>query len=400
MSKILKQINKTIFLAIIIRILIMPFFYHPDIKSQYFHFQFLQKGVLNIYSYLDKNKDNLPNTDTFNYLPLTYFTLGTNHLISQVFMPKDYSLWLNDWGVKKNDYSNLPIFLFILKIPYLFLDIGIAYLLYKLFPKKKLHLIWLFNPLTIYLIYILGNFDILPSFLTLLAFYFLNNKKNFHCYFSLGVAIAVKMYPILFLPFFLFYHKENLKQKFLNLLFLSLPLIISIAPFLTNTYFVNSFLGSGLTQKILEYKILNIPIYPIIYTIIFYLFIKSKNKEKSFYKSIFYLMIFFFALIKFHPQWLIWFLPFVIYPFSSINKIRTLFIFYILLFLVYTFLINDQFLFWGHLVPIHSNFLLLRTPFDLIYYKFHLNPHFLQNNIKYLMLFISFFQVYLYEKNN
>ena len=378
----------------------MPWFYHPDIKSQYFHFQFLQKGVLNIYSYIEQNKDNLPNTDTFNYLPLTYFTFGTNHFISQIFMPKDYPLWLNDWGVEKNNYFNLPIFLLILKLPYLFLDIGIAYLLYKLFPKKKLHSIWLFNPITIYLIYILGNFDILPSFLTLLAFYFLNNKKNFYCYLSLGTAVAIKMYPLLFLPFFLFYKKENLKQKVLNLLFLSLPLIISITPFLTNTYFINSFLGSGLTQKILEYKILNIPIYPIIYIVIFLLFLKNKDKQKSFYKSIFYLMIFFFALIKFHPQWLIWFLPFAIYPLKSIKKIIIPFIFYLLLFFFYIFLINDQFLNWGHLIPINADFLLVNTPYNLVRYRFLFNPLVIQQYTQFSMIIFSLIIVYLYEKNN
>lgn len=396
----MKKINKIIFLAIIIRLLIMPFFYHPDIKSQYFHFQFLEKGVFNIYNYLDQNKKNLPNTDTFNYLPLTYFTFGTNHIISKVFMPKDYSLWLNDWGVQKNDYLNFPIFLLILKLPYLFLDIGIAYLLFKLFPKKKIYLLWLLNPVSIYLIYILGNFDILPSFLTLLAFYLLKNKKDFCAYFSLGTAIAIKMYPILFLPFFLFYKKENLKQKFLNLIFLSIPLLISILPFLTNPSFINSFLGSGLSQKILEYKIINIPIYPIIYIIIFYLFIKSKNKEKAFYKYILYLTLFFFSLVKFHPQWLIWFLPFITYPFVKINKIKIPFIFYLILFFIYIILINDQFLNWGHLIPINTDFLLLSTPHNIIKYRFLINPLLLNQYFQSIMFILSLIIIYLYEKND
>lgn len=396
----MKKINKIIFWAIIIRLLIMPFFYHPDMKSQYFHFQFLEKGIFNIYNYLDQNKKSLPNTDTFNYLPLTYFTFGTNHIISKIFMPKDYSLWLNDWGIEKNNYHNLPVFLFILKIPYLFLDIGMAYLLFKLFPKKKIYLLWLLNPVSIYLIYILGNFDILPSFLTLLAFYLLKNKKDSYAYLSLGTAIAIKMYPLLFLPFFLFYKKENLKQKFLKLIFLSTPLLLSILPFLANPSFINSFLGSGLSQKILEYKILNIPAYPIIYIIIFTLFIKAKNKQKAFYKHIFYLSLFFFSLIKFHPQWLIWFLPFIAYPFIKINKIKIPFIFYLILFFAYTVLINDQFLNWGHLIPINTDFLLLSTPHNIIKYRFLINPLLLNQYFQSIMFILSLIIIYLYEKND
>jgi len=55
--------------------MIMPFLFHPDIKSQYFHAQFLQHGVLNIYQYLRKTKIYLGTKTTFNYPPLPYYVL-------------------------------------------------------------------------------------------------------------------------------------------------------------------------------------------------------------------------------------------------------------------------------------------------------------------------------------
>ena len=42
--------------AIIIRLILTPLFYHPDIKSQNFHFQFLSQGKINVYQFIDENK--------------------------------------------------------------------------------------------------------------------------------------------------------------------------------------------------------------------------------------------------------------------------------------------------------------------------------------------------------
>ena len=179
----------------------MPFFYHPDMKTQHFHFQFFSKGVLNIYDYLDKNKPKLGYQDTFNYLPLTYYTFGLTQAITKPFLGHDFNNWINNWGENQNNYPNIICYMFFLKIPYLILDIGLAFLLLKTFKNSKIFYFWLFNPVSIYLIYILGNFDILPSFLTLLSFYFLKKNKLLFSYLSIGIAIALKMYPVIFVPF-------------------------------------------------------------------------------------------------------------------------------------------------------------------------------------------------------
>ena len=130
--------KKIIFLAILIRLLVMPFFYHPDIKSQHFHFQFLSKDVFNIYSYLDQNKSELGYKDTFNYLPLTYYTFGLTQTITKPFLGNGFDKWINDWGETRNDYPDIIFYMFFLKIPYLILDIGLAFLLLKTFKNSKI----------------------------------------------------------------------------------------------------------------------------------------------------------------------------------------------------------------------------------------------------------------------
>ena len=116
----------------------MPFFYHPDIKSQHFHFQFFSKGVFNIYEYLYQNKSTLPYKDTFNYLPLTYYTFGFTQTITKPLLGNGLYQWLNDRGDNSNDHPNIIFYMFLLKIPYLILDLSLGILLLKIFNDSKI----------------------------------------------------------------------------------------------------------------------------------------------------------------------------------------------------------------------------------------------------------------------
>src|SRR3989344_6486072 len=164
-----------IVVAILIRLFLMMWTYHPDIKSQHFHAQFLQTGVINIYKYVAENKNSLPYTDTFNYPPLVYFTLGSWNTIARVIAGPDLISWLNDWGSQALYTHQVWLHLLALKIPYLIAELILVGLLIKLGINKK----WLlFNPVTLYLIYVLGQFDIFPVLLTVLAYYLFTVKKR------------------------------------------------------------------------------------------------------------------------------------------------------------------------------------------------------------------------------
>jgi hypothetical protein len=390
--------KKAILLAILIRFLIMPFFYHPDIKSQHFHFQFFTHKVFNIYEYISQNKLTLGYKDTFNYLPLTYYTFGITQAITKPFLGNGFYLWLNDWGENKNNHVNIIYYMFLLKIPYLILDIGLAILLFKIFNNLKPFYFWLFNPISIYLIYILGNFDILPTFLTVLSFYFLRKQKLLFSYLSIGIAIALKMYPIIFVPFIFFYESKDILKHLKYCWFSLIPLIITVFPFINQNSFINSFLGSGLTQKILEYKLFNFPVFPIAYLLILinYIFFKSKYKFEF---AITQTFLIFIGLVNFHPQWLLWFFPFILITFINSKIINKLFlIFFFILIFIYIFLFNDNFLFWGHLVPVDSLFAELTSPFQFIKLKFLIDPSHIQHLIHQILLFSGIIASFTYAK--
>ncbi len=366
-------------------------------KSQNFHFQFLSQGVVNIYQYLSDNKNHLAYRDTFNYLPLTYFTFGSVQIVLRPLMPANFLKWVDDWSFSQNNYPNLPYYLLILKLPYLLLDLGIGYLLFKLTSSRQILIYWLFNPVSFYLIYILGNFDVLPVFFTLFSLYLI--PKNAHLsFFVFGLAIALKLYPLLLLPFFLFISSKKIKNLVTNSIIAMLPLIISIIPFAANPAFWQSFFGSGLTQKIIEIKYLNIPIFPVLYLIILgYAFFSNKKNLST---QIFYLFLLFISLVNFHPQWLLWFFPFLLLQPNFISTKNQIMILLICIFItIYILLFNDNYLTWGHLIPIDPEFINLTSPYDLIRLKLHLDPQHLQQVTKYIIATLSIIFVYFHEKN-
>lgn len=391
--------KKIIFLAILIRLLVMPFFYHPDIKSQLFHMQYLSHGVTNIYDFVDKNKSHLPYPNIYVYLPFTYYFFGSVDFALSPIYPNDLYQWLNDWGTSQNNYSNMIFFMLVLKIPYLIFDLLTGFILYKIYKSKKVLYFWLFNPISIYLIYILGNFDIIPAFLTLLAFYFIKNNKQLLSYFSIGIAIALKMYPIMFLPFLFFYDKKNIFKNIKYAIFSLLPLILSILPFIKQKSFYDSFLGSGLTQKILEYRIFGLPIFPTLFILILIAYIVSKSKYK-FEIAILQTFLIFIGLVNFHPQWIMWFFPFLIIIFiNAKTKDKIFFTIFFLLILAYIVLFNDNYLTWGHLIPIDSNFINLTSPYQLIKLRTSFDPAIFQKTIHNLLLFLGITGSIFYAKN-
>lgn len=361
--------SRLIIAALLIRLLVIPFFFHPDLKSQYFHFQFLSSGVTNIYQYISDHRYDLPYRDSFNYLPLTYFSFGSYYAVIKLFTPPDLGSWLNYWGDFQNSNPNLPFFLIYLKFPYLIFDFITGYVLYKLYKSKQLLYLWFFNPVSIYLIYVLGNFDIFPVFFTLLAYYLLTVNRTRLSFFSLGIAVALKLYPLLFLPFFLLYRRQNLRQIIINTLATFIPLVITVLPFAGFSSFQTSFFGSGLTQKIIEFKLSNVPLFPLSYLVLLFSFFVTRNnllKDYHFEKYILGLLLLFISLVNFHPQWLLWFFPFVIpiYYFHRSLRIRLLTI--TILVFIYISLFNDQYLFWGHLIPVDTAFADAVSPYRLV----------------------------------
>lgn len=131
-------------------------------------------------------------------------------------------------------------FAFLSKFPILFADIGVGLILAKIFYRKNFPaliaalLFWFWNPY----FFMKGNFvytDPLPTFLSLLALYFLEKDDVLSGTF-LALAIAAKPYSIIFLPLFLLKANKPLKLFAASAMIgfaLSIPFLRSWADFST-----------------------------------------------------------------------------------------------------------------------------------------------------------------------
>lgn len=326
MNRIIKttkglHLAKLLVAAVFLRLLVMPFYFHPDIKTFNFQAHFLQQGVTDIYSYLAVNKSKLPLKDEFVYFPLTYFFLGSYQWFASPFLGSNFTTWVSNSSQTANEAVGVFRYLFILKLPYLLFDLGTAFLLMSLFEedkkKRQAFIFWLFNPFSIFIIYAFGNFDIIPVFLTIASLVLARKQHLVASSVVLGTAVAFKMYPLLFLPF-LILEGRNMKERVWITFGGVGVFLLTIIPFLGSKYFWQSALVSGLTTRMIypdfgigfgESIMVAVAALSILY---FYRLAQYRQGVEIIWKYFLAAMLLLFSLIHYHIQWLLWFLPLLI----------------------------------------------------------------------------------------
>lgn len=396
--------------ALFLRFALMPFFYHQDIKSHHFHFYFLSQKILNLYQYLAVNLSHLPYTDTFNYPPLVYFTFGGLQFLLRPFLGPDFVAWLWDWGPRQFFNPFVFRYLFVLKLPYLVFDLAMAWLLTQFFAKVKqkraVFLLWLFNPLSLYAIYVLGTFDLLPSFLVLLAVWLILKGNYYRSALSLGLAIAFKTYPVLFLPFLFLSTRQQLRKKLIFLVISLAPYLISLLPFLTTAAFRQSVLFSGLTQRLFLANIYlgfgeNLILFVGAYVLLFFFtqqFFFTKEEKIIPLLTAILLLIFIFS--HFHPQWILWLLPFL--TLALVRKPAFLWpqIAFYLAFLGVILLFNDRGQLFSLLLPLNVSFTSVPSFFEILRDRKIIDPFLLQSLAHSLLAGTGFWMIYLHLKKD
>lgn len=334
--------KKLVILAITLRLLVAALIFHPDIKTFNFQASFLRHGVFNIYSYLIDNKEALPLKENFVYFPLTYLTLGAYQAVVAPLMGSGFDSWLSNadsFGVVTS--PNIFKYLIILKLPYLILDIVVAFILLKYFDDeatqpngrgvfsrasseismkrdkkigKKAFTLWLFNPFTIFIIYAFGNVDIFPVILVLLSLLFIKKDKKSLAALMLGLAAGFKIYPLLFVPF-LCLSGESLKEK-IKLAVIPFGVFGAVSlPFLSSA-FLESTLISGLTTRLFNPGIgvgfgESIIVGLMLLSALFFYCLLVDKKPNMFNYFLATLLII-FAFSHFHVAWLLWIAPFLV----------------------------------------------------------------------------------------
>ena len=329
MSKFLKDkvFIKWLVIGVLIRIILMPITLHPDLWGHSFvSYFFAYKGVINIYDYLLALPSSHPLvanfgvSDIFIYPPLTYFTLGFFRVLIKPFVDPNFIPWVMSNLSIVHTRPDLPANLFLFKLPYLFIDIGVGVLLKKLFTesrrKNMIFALWMLNPVTLYATFMMGQFDVLPVFFTVLALVLSKNKKFMYSMIALGIGASYKMYPIFFvIPAALLY-SNKLTERIKYIVVGIVPFVLFMLPFLGSSAFRQMVLFGEKSQKML---FMQFPVsgaeglYPFVLGLILIYFIAyyktTKLKLVDYFLAI---MLLIFSITHYHPQWFLWLTPFVL----------------------------------------------------------------------------------------
>jgi sugar lactone lactonase YvrE len=155
-------------------------------------------------------------------------------------------MFLPVWSLRVAQALHLP-FHFVVKWPMILADVGIALVLW--WQARKCGLIGLaftiglgyaLNPVSLLTTVFHGSYSVLPAFFALLAYCLITLDADQRYYrlsaLSLGMAIGLRAYPVLFLPFFI--RKMNLdwRRKIVYLILAGLPSLLTFIPFMLVNY--------------------------------------------------------------------------------------------------------------------------------------------------------------------
>ncbi|MCB9813113.1 MAG: DUF2029 domain-containing protein [Pseudomonadales bacterium] len=315
----LSPIKYLLFIATIVYFSLAVLTYHPDNKQVLFWASIDGTKLVDVWKV---GTEKYPNISQFNYPPAHYLVDKLLYFIAKPIAGPGYDEWLS--SPNDHDRFQLQITKFTLatKTGLIFLGIFSGYLVYLVVAQlnnKKQALIatslWLFNPITLYSIPMMGQNDIIAICFFLMGWLSLRNNK-FLATILFGISASIKMIPLIWVPFLLASNSRiNWKQKFIIFSGSGLIYIATLIPFLNNENFQKSILTGNHSQRFLYSQISfgfseGIYIIPILLMIILAgIFVHITKSSKKLSLPSFALMVVNMTMLSFthfHPQWWIW----------------------------------------------------------------------------------------------
>lgn len=335
MTKVLNKIKDRILIISIIILFFIYLFYttYPK-QGDFWVMNYVARSVA--LGYYDFYSDILINQKLPNYFvaypPDWYLFQGMYLKVIAILFSYDWTTWSsnNPWLA-----SNRPWFLsFFGLLPNILIFFLGGFLIYKIYPRKELLLLYLISPLAFISINVMGQMDIYPTFFTLLALYY--SKKSFDfdakvnyyrvaAVISLGIGAQFKLYPlILLIPLVIFLANKNLR---LLIGYTALGIVVGLAPWLVYLKWFSFIVMEGESGWLFAfqlgppntYHIISIWLtgYIILLWIIFQLI---EINFRNLIGTIFLATSWFFITVFTHPQWWIWLLPISIFTIAEFKE--------------------------------------------------------------------------------
>ncbi len=398
-KKLSKLLYKYFLTGLFVRLLLLPFFYQRDILSTYQRAgqtvfggvlgadfqQFITHIIHSVYLFLIK-----PLLPDVSYL--SSILLNTDSWVS----------WIDF-----NNYLYVYRVLALFKFPYLVLDMACMFLIMRLLydndAEKRLRIFkyWAFNPVVIFVIYFFARHDIIGVFITLSALLLAKYNRKYWSIAVLALAVAVRFFPIMILPILIFYLARK-KRDYVILFSIGIAGLAAIEMF-SHFYFGRSVIFSLLNTQHFDYILSpkleliihdNIFLFIVAYLILLLSFIHQEKKTFVLflnYCAATYLL--YVSICYFHPQYLLWTVPFLILIFVRKNS---LYYYQWIQFGLLMFIL----IYWGDLVtkfvfaPIDLKYFLYQTGIIPIINRFY-DPVKFVNIFRSLFTGVSLWMMYL-----
>lgn len=323
--------------AVVLRLILAAGSFHSDVV----HFDLagwvLSSGhLLDFYDYLEQLPRDHPivlvnSSYPFNYPPAIYLFNG---LFRSLFSPLEDPSFILNFLINPAElfgHWQVNLHLLLLKVPYLFVDLLAAWVITKLFRAQSEKLlavtIWLFNPINLHATYLMGQFDIIPTFLTLLSLVLVNQNKLRWAVLALGVGGAFKIYPLFFIiPVLLLVNGWTERAKLLLLGLI--PYLLQLVIYFPSVGFKASALVANQTLKSFYAQIPisggeSIILFPTFLLLVYLIFYYQKIEKEWVWSRFFIILLIFFTFTHTHPQWFLWLSPFLIIDLIK-SKFKTL----------------------------------------------------------------------------
>jgi hypothetical protein len=366
-------------MGLAIRLALMPFATHPDLIGLTWFSSFIAFGSGNPYS-------AVPISQVLPYPPAFFFLDAAWLRLVRLFFPDlpAFIFGLNP-GSPTAQFFGSPYYLYpyinellaALKVPYLIFDISTGIILSLVVNENTksdfLFRFWMLNPVAIFVSFIWGQMDIIPTFFVILAVYLASRSKPGPAALSLGLGASFKLFPLMLLPILILGLGKSLVQRVRLAFWGVVPLLIVSIPFVTTkAYTQNLFFSEAagrITVATIQYGSWSgyvFAIFVALYTVIVLHFSTSEEKQSAIWRSMFAILLCLYSFAVFDVQWFLWVAPLAGVAIASDRKFLWSYILMCICYLVYTF-------YWGTatagvlFAPLNPSFFLsLPAPSDLI----------------------------------
>ena len=269
----------------------------------------------------------------------------------------------------------------IFKIPMILADLGIFYLLLKIFKDKPFKVLFCYflSPIVLYASYLHSQLDLVPIFMLFYSFYFLKNFKFLNSAIIYALSLCTKFTSVLVFPILIGYIFKNykvLKTFYYTVIIAGIYYLISI-PFLFSKGYQHLVLFNSKQDLFfhLSIDIGNVAIFVPLWVILFIYLRFSAYKKINLELLDSYIILTLAVMLLFippsTPAWYLWLVPFISlfvinYSKKNINILSAfiaLNIFYIIYFVFFHIGDYSDLSFLGNTLDLKINNLFLKNIF-------------------------------------